>query len=154
MDCKRKYWTIHWVCNSSYSFMSIFLKLYRCFCPGLKMCMWFGYNPQINFDYFFRILNLVIFQACILSKCIDSRHLWCSSPHSWHLAGASMSHGHFSKSYLLLWGKILIILYKSLSFLITSTRHLRLHKQYEPPHNKTNKMACLIRVFAVRSMGS
>ena len=24
-----------------------FFKLYRCFCHGLKICMWFGYNPQI-----------------------------------------------------------------------------------------------------------
>ena len=24
-----------------------FLKLYRSFCHGLKICMWFGYNPQI-----------------------------------------------------------------------------------------------------------
>ena len=23
-------------------------KLYRCFCHGLKTCMWFGYNPQIS----------------------------------------------------------------------------------------------------------
>ena len=50
------------MCNSSYSFMAIFLKLYRCFCHGLKICMWFRYNPQINFCHFFFILNLVIFQ--------------------------------------------------------------------------------------------
>ena len=35
--------------NSSYSFMPILLKLYGCFSHGLKMCMWFGYHPQINF---------------------------------------------------------------------------------------------------------
>ena len=38
------------------------------------MCMWFGYNPQINFCHFFRILK-VIFQARILSKGIDSGYL-------------------------------------------------------------------------------
>ena len=27
----------------------ILLKLYRCLHHALKMCMWFGYNPQINF---------------------------------------------------------------------------------------------------------
>ena len=43
--------------------MTIFLKLYWCFCHGVKMCMWFGYNPQINFCHFFRILNLVIFSG-------------------------------------------------------------------------------------------
>ena len=35
--------------NSSYSFIPILLKLYRCLHHALKMCMWFGYNPQINF---------------------------------------------------------------------------------------------------------
>ena len=44
--------------NSSYNFIPILLKLYRCFCQGLKMCMTFGYNPQINFCH---SLNLVIF---------------------------------------------------------------------------------------------
>ena len=48
-------------CNSSYNFIPILLKLYRCFCQGLKMCMSFGYNPQINFCHFFHSLNLVIF---------------------------------------------------------------------------------------------
>ena len=44
------------------------------------MCMWFGYNPQINFYHFFRIWNLVIFQARILSKGIDSGYLVCATP--------------------------------------------------------------------------
>ena len=35
------------VCNSSYSFTSIPLILYRCLCQGLKMCILFGYNHQI-----------------------------------------------------------------------------------------------------------
>ena len=60
---------------SSYSFMPIFWKLYRCFCHGLKMCMWFGYNPQINFCHVFRTLNTVIFQSWIQSKCIDTGQL-------------------------------------------------------------------------------
>ena len=47
--------------NSSYNLIPILLKLYRCFCQGLKMCMTFGYNPQINFCHFFHSLNLVIF---------------------------------------------------------------------------------------------
>ena len=61
-------------------FFSIFLKLYRCFLHGLKMCMWFGYNSQINFCHFFRILNLVIFRARILSKGIDRGYLVCATP--------------------------------------------------------------------------
>ena len=47
--------------NSSYSFMPIHLKLYRCFCHGLKICMWFGFYPEIIFCIFFRSLNLAIF---------------------------------------------------------------------------------------------
>ena len=47
------------VFNSSYSFMRIFSKLYKCY-KYLKICMWFGYYPQIIFCHFFRKLNLVI----------------------------------------------------------------------------------------------
>ena len=71
-----------------------FLKLYRCFCRGLKMCMWFGYNPQINLCHFFRILNLVILYARMLSKCIDSGHRLCVTPPTvlcrsfWNIIGA------------------------------------------------------------------
>ena len=49
--------------NSSYSFMLILSKFYRCFCYGLKICMWFGYYPEIIFCYFFRKLNIAIFLA-------------------------------------------------------------------------------------------
>ena len=49
--CKRNYYSFSW----------IFLKLSRCFCQGLKMCMKFGHNPQITFYPFFRCSNLVIF---------------------------------------------------------------------------------------------
>ena len=49
--------------NSSYSFIQILFKLYRCLYHALKICTWFGYNPQINFSHFFRNLNLVIFQV-------------------------------------------------------------------------------------------
>ena len=66
--------------NSSYNFIPILLKLYRCFCQGLKMCMTFGYNPQINFCHFFHSLNLVIFWAQLLLKLMDIRYL-VSVPH-------------------------------------------------------------------------
>ena len=74
---------VYWVScvrNSSNSFTPIVLKLYRCFCHGPKICMWFEYNPQINSNHFFRILNSVIFQARILSKGIDSGYLVCATP--------------------------------------------------------------------------
>ena len=49
----NRYW-VPCVCvrNSSYSFMMILLKLHRCFGHGLKICMWFRYNPQIIFVTF------------------------------------------------------------------------------------------------------
>ena len=41
------------VCASpSTVFIPILLKLYRRLDHALKMCIWFGYNPQINFDTF------------------------------------------------------------------------------------------------------
>ena len=51
------------VCNFSYSLILIFLKLYRHNYHALKICMWFGYNPPINFCHFFHNLNLAIFRA-------------------------------------------------------------------------------------------
>ena len=49
--------------NSSYSFIPILLKLYRCLYQALKICMWFGYDTQIIFIAFARNLNLVIFRS-------------------------------------------------------------------------------------------
>ena len=43
--------------------MPIPLKLYRCLGHDLKICISFGYNPQITFCHFFHKLNLVIFTA-------------------------------------------------------------------------------------------
>ena len=54
--------------------MLILLKLHSCFVHGLKRCMWFGYNPQI-FCHFFCNLNLVFFQALLLSTYVDSMYL-------------------------------------------------------------------------------
>ena len=49
--------------NSSYNFMQILLKLNRCFFHGLKMSMWFPYNPQIVIYHFFYDVNLDIYSA-------------------------------------------------------------------------------------------
>ena len=43
---------VPYVRNSSYSFMPIHLKLYMCYGHGLKICMWFGYNPWNFFCHF------------------------------------------------------------------------------------------------------
>ena len=66
--------------NSSYSFIPILLKLYRCCDHALKICMWFGYNPQINFCHFFRNLNLAIFRAFSQWKWMGSGYLVCATP--------------------------------------------------------------------------
>ena len=53
--------------NSSNSFIPILLKLYRCCDHASKICMWFGYNPQINFCHFFHNLNLVMFSGILVN---------------------------------------------------------------------------------------
>ena len=68
--------------SSSYNFILIFLKLYTCFCHGLEICMWFGYNPWINFCHFFHFVNFVIFWSQILWKCIDSGCLVSAAPYT------------------------------------------------------------------------
>ena len=60
---------------SSHSFILILLKLHRCFVHGLKICMWFQYNPLIIFYHFSCNLNLAIFQALLLSTYVDSMYL-------------------------------------------------------------------------------
>ena len=73
VPCKR---------NSSYNFIPIFLKLCTCFRHGLEMCIWFGYNPWINFCPFFHFANFVISWPQILWKCIDSGYLVSATPHT------------------------------------------------------------------------
>ena len=68
--------------NSSYNFIPIFLKLCTCFLHGLKMCIWFGYNPCIYFCYFFHFANFVIFWSQILWKCCASGYLVSTTPHT------------------------------------------------------------------------
>ena len=58
--------------------MPILLKLYRCFCHDLKICMWFGYYPEIIFCHFFCNLNLVIFKCTIMAGDINSLNLLVS----------------------------------------------------------------------------
>ena len=53
--------------NSSYSFIPIILKLYKCFGHGMKKCIYFGYNPQI-------IFLLLSFSQIDFSR-FSSRHL-------------------------------------------------------------------------------
>ena len=66
--------------SSSYNFMPIFLKLYKCFCHGLKMCMWFGYNPQINYTPGIYAEGYIVFVFLFVSPSV--RMFVCSFVHS------------------------------------------------------------------------
>ena len=59
-----------------------FLKHCTCFLHGLEMCMWFGYNPWINFCHFFHFVKFVIFWPQILWKCIDNGYLVSATPYA------------------------------------------------------------------------
>ena len=54
------------------------------------MCMWFGYNPRIIFCHFFRNLNLVFFQALLLSTYVDSMYLVRVTPINFTLSDDSL----------------------------------------------------------------
>ena len=66
--------------RNSYNLRWIFLELCRCFCEGLKICMTFACNPQINFCHFLSSLNLVIVLAQLLSNHIDTGYLVNATP--------------------------------------------------------------------------
>ena len=50
-------------CMTPPTVLPFLLKLHKCFGHSLKICMWFGYNPQFIFCHYFCNLNLVTFQA-------------------------------------------------------------------------------------------
>ena len=52
LPCKR---------NSIYNFMPVFMQLCIFFFDGLKMCMWFGFNPAINCCHLSTLLTLSFF---------------------------------------------------------------------------------------------
>ena len=47
--------------NSLYNFLLIFMQLYTSFVHGLKMYMWFGFNPAVNFCHFSTLLTSSFF---------------------------------------------------------------------------------------------
>ena len=61
--------------NPSYRSIPIFLKIYTCFCRGLKMCICFWYHSLFLCVLLFINFELSHFCAQILSKCLDSRYL-------------------------------------------------------------------------------
>ena len=74
--------------NSSYSLILILLKLYRHNDHALKIWMWFGYNPPINFCHFFHNLNLAIFLSHfsgILTMKVNGQWIPCVCNSSYSL---------------------------------------------------------------------
>ena len=55
-------------CNASYSLIPILSKHHWCLGYGLKICMWFGYNPQIIFCHFFLQVELSHFSGIIYNN--------------------------------------------------------------------------------------
>ena len=47
--------------NSLYNFILIFMQLCTSFFHGLKMCIWFGFNPAVNFCHFSTLLTFLVF---------------------------------------------------------------------------------------------
>ena len=62
--------------------MPIPLKLYRCLGHGLKMCILFGYNPQMSFDHFIYKMHQVI---CPTKVNMCYRYLVYASPPTFHV---------------------------------------------------------------------
>ena len=54
--------------NSSYSYILILLKLYKCLDHALKLPIRFGYNPHFNFYHFIQNLNLSRFSGIYTKK--------------------------------------------------------------------------------------
>ena len=68
--------TMRWVVcgrNSSYSFQPIFLKLCRCFCHGLKMCIWFWGYPLVVLCQLFSLFRVFFFFFFFFSGQITIR---------------------------------------------------------------------------------
>ena len=68
--------------NSSYSLKPILLKLYRCCDHALKICILFGYNPQIFYVSPRQGRETYCFSPCVcpsirLSVCLSVRHKSC-----------------------------------------------------------------------------
>ena len=86
--------------NSSYSLIPILLKLYRHCVHALKICMWFGFNPQINFCHFFRNLNLAILSG-ILTMKVNRQWVPCVSNSSYSFMSIALKlyvcYGHALK---------------------------------------------------------
>ena len=104
-DSMKVYWQrVPCECNSSYNFILILLKLRLHFLHGLEMCMWFGYNPWINFCHFLHFVKFVIFWPQIVWKCIDSGYLLSTTPYTIsYLSLCNFAHLFFHGLKMCMW---------------------------------------------------
>ena len=105
--------------NSSYSFILILLKLYKCLDHALKICMWFKYNPQFI---------LTLFSQFELSH-FDNESEPCVR--------------NFSYSFI----PILFKLYRCLYHALEICRRLRYNPQINFSHFFLNLNLVIFRVF-------
>ena len=61
--------------------MPIFMNFAHLFVHGLKMCMWFGFNPAVNFCHFSTLLTLSFFAGATSTSpkfdlYSDCRFVW------------------------------------------------------------------------------
>ena len=71
--------------NSSYNLIPILLKLCRHCDHALKICMWLGYTPQINFCHFLahlsrRLIGAVVSTCNILAEYVVAGYGLISLP--------------------------------------------------------------------------
>ena len=139
--------------NSSYNFIPIFLKLCTCFRHGLEICMWFRYNPWINFCHFFHFVNFVIFWPQILWKCIDSGYHVSTTPYTtsclslfnfahlfvhglkmcmWFGFNPAVNFCHFSTLLTCLFLQVRHQLYLSLIYIFSSFSHRSSFSYWQP----------------------
>ena len=64
--------------NAILQFYADLFETLQVYCQGLKICMTFGCNPQSNFCYVFRSLNLVNFG----STSTEAYKHWVSCEHN------------------------------------------------------------------------
>ena len=115
--------------NSSYNFIPMFLKHCTCFLHSLEMCMWFGYNPCINFCHFFYFVNFVIFWLQILWKCIDSGYLVSATPYTIPiLSSCNFAHLFFHGLKMCMWFGFNFCHFSTLLFFSFSQVQNQLHR--------------------------
>ena len=98
--------------------------------PMVWRCLWFGYNPWIDFCHFFHFANFVIFWLQILWKCRDSGYLVSATPHTilyrslWNFAHV------FAMVWRYAWGldMILELIFATFSSLTLSLSDLRFYE--------------------------